>query len=70
MTRHSRTPPAAGTANGVKIKADEASMKRYPNRVAPATLSRLRSAHLARIRGASEERAALIASVYFAGCRS
>jgi hypothetical protein len=70
MSRKTITPLAAATANGAETKAAEASMSDYPNCLAPATLARLRSAHLARVCGLSEGRAALIASVSFARCQS
>lgn len=70
MTHKMETPPAGGTANGAKFKAVEASVKSYQISPAPATLSRLRAAHIARLLGVSDQAAATIAAAYFAGCAS
>lgn len=64
------TPPAGDTANGAKIKADEASMSDYRSRPVSATLLRLRSTHVSRLLGVSDQAAGTIAGVYFSGVAS
>lgn len=70
MTPKMETPPAGGTANGAKFKADEASMPNYRSRPVFATLPRIRAAHVARLFGVSDQAAATIASLGFAGAAS
>lgn len=66
MIPESENPAAGGTASGVESKADKASMQEYPNGLAPATLRRLRAAHVAAVCGVSDHRAAMIAAFIFA----
>lgn len=65
MPHKMETPLAGGTANGAKIKAVEASMKSYQISPAPATLSRLRAAHVSRRLGVSDHAAMTIAALHF-----
>ncbi len=66
MTPKIESPAAGGTASGAKSKADDASMRDYPNRLAPATLPRLRAAHVAQLCGLSSQRATMVAAFIFA----
>lgn len=70
MPHKMEIPLAGGTANEAKIKADEASMQSYQISSTPATLSRLRAAHVSRLLGVSDHAAATIAAFYFAGVAS
>jgi len=70
MFHKMETPLAGGTAKGANLKASEASMREYLNRPAFATLPRLRAAHVACLLGVSDQAAATIASLCFAGAAS